>query len=112
MIVFLLFKQWIKKTCYIPIFQALKTNKDEYNESMQKLEEELGSQLGEDDYNDDEISNRDEGPHVNNGMSHISNGEVSTITAKVPNKENGSTVHGGAEIETEKVNSEEQLTTM
>ncbi|CAL1539426.1 unnamed protein product [Lymnaea stagnalis] len=101
--------------------EILLSYKKEYEENLQKLEEELGSQCGDDDFMDDDASHREDGNVTNVESGPVSNGELdkgphmSTIVVKTPTKENGSTVHESPDSSEsaeplEKVNSEEQLT--
>lgn len=85
---------------------------------MQKLEEELGSQLGDDDFIEDEAPRLFQACNISNSSFHALDGELekgpykSTIIVKGPSKANGSTVHKSPEHRMEKVNSEEQVTVM
>ncbi|BFZ08025.1 hypothetical protein BsWGS_11064 [Bradybaena similaris] len=110
--------------------ENLKSFSKEYDENMQKLEEELGSQLGDDDLNEDETSNPSIELNISNSTSQVPNGghekgpHVSTIIVKGPSNEigsrvydgppvyDGSEVYDGTDNDMEKVNSQEQLTTM
>ncbi|BFZ12494.1 hypothetical protein BsWGS_15532 [Bradybaena similaris] len=99
---------------------VLRAFKTDYHEKIQKLEDELNTRLclADSDFIEEETLIQDDECNVSSCSSHTSSGDIekgpymSTILVKGPNKVSGSRIDKSTDSLSQKVNSEELVTTM